>query len=30
MIAFVHTIEDGRKAYYDQLERHQRMLEITE
>lgn len=30
LIALAYTIENGRKAYYDQLERHQRTLDITE
>ncbi|NTF59645.1 Fic family protein [Rhizobium rhizogenes] len=30
LIALAYTIEHGRKAYYDQLERHQRTLDITE
>jgi Fic family protein len=30
LIALAYTIENGRKAYYDQLERHQRRLDITE
>jgi len=30
LIALAYTIEQGRKAYYDQLERHQRTLDITE
>ncbi|EJL53413.1 hypothetical protein PMI09_03209 [Rhizobium sp. CF122] len=30
LIAFAYTIERGRKAYYDQLERHQRTLDITD
>lgn len=30
LIALSFTIESGRKAYYDQLERHQTTLDITE
>jgi Fic family protein len=30
LIALAYTIEQGRKAYYDQLERHQRTLDITD
>lgn len=30
LIALAHTIEQYRKAYYDQLEAHQRTLNITE
>lgn len=30
LIALAFTIEQGRKAYYGQLEKHQRTLEITE
>lgn len=30
LIALAHTIEHRRKAYYDQLERNQRTLDITE
>jgi Fic family protein len=30
LIALAYTIEHGRKTYYDQLERHQRTLDITE
>jgi Fic family protein len=30
LIALAHTIENGRKAYYDQLERNQRTLDVTE
>lgn len=30
LIALAHTIEHRRKAYYDQLERNQRRLDITE
>ena len=30
LIALAYTIEHGREAYYDQLERHQRTLDITE
>lgn len=30
LIALAYTIEQSRKAYYDQLERHQRTLDITE
>jgi len=30
LIALAHTIEQHRKAYYDQLEVHQRTLDITE
>ena len=29
LIALAYTIEHERKAYYDQLERHQRTLEVT-
>jgi Fic family protein len=29
LIALAHTIENDRKSYYDQLERHQRTLDIT-
>ncbi len=30
LIALAHTIEHGRKTYYEQLERNQRTLDITE
>lgn len=30
LIALAFTIERGRKAYYDQLERHQKTLEVTD
>lgn len=30
LIALAYTIEQSRKTYYDQLERHQRTLDITE
>ncbi|MBY4611002.1 Fic family protein [Rhizobium sp. 9T] len=30
LIALAYTIEHGRRTYYDQLERHQRTLDITE
>jgi Fic family protein len=30
LIALAYTIERRRKAYYDQLERHQRTLDVTE
>ncbi|AYG62441.1 Fic family protein [Rhizobium jaguaris] len=30
LIALAYTIEQNRKAYYDQLERHQRTLDITD
>lgn len=30
LIALAYTIENRRKVYYDQLERHQRTLDITE
>lgn len=30
LIALAYTIEHGRKIYYDQLERHQRTLDITD
>ncbi|MQB40292.1 Fic family protein [Rhizobium sp. ICMP 5592] len=30
LIALAYTIEHGRKVYYDQLERHQRTLDITD
>lgn len=30
LIALAHTIEQSRKTYYDQLERHQRTLDVTE
>lgn len=29
LIALSYTIEQGRKAYYDQLERHQKTLDVT-
>lgn len=29
LVALAYTIERGRKTYYDQLERHQRTLDIT-
>ncbi|WP_438751104.1 Fic family protein [Pararhizobium sp. O133] len=30
LVALAHTLENGRRTYYDQLERNQRTLDVTE